>query len=181
MCKYCNTPIESIDRHGDVSGWHHRPFNYDHAKAGAPISNLGGGVPVILTFTRQGPRGQKFPILVEDITGATVTYDLLGRRSGSTTWNQDDPWKLVMRPLAYVDGSPVFVGDELQIIVTGNTYYASIGDIGFDIFNQCTWPKKYPETRMSDAELFAVSKDMRSFANAVIRRAVDDGDVTMKE
>jgi hypothetical protein len=99
---------------------------------------------------------------------------------------------LVMLPLGMIDGKPVFVGDEFIWYIDKQLRVASpcmAGACGS--WELCTWPapaKVYPVSLMTFSELsdeydryHIHATSIRSMANAVLRHAIDAGQVIIAE
>lgn len=167
---------------------HFVPFNFDHAKAGAPYGTETGAPVEILKWDMQRATS---PILA--LVGDRQETALYGRDGLSSGFS-----KLVMLPLAMVEGKPVFVGDELRYkidncIVITHPQQREFADM--------YWPKpvkEYPKTRMKFKEFLTVADlqelktssleererfHMRAMtiANSAIRSAIDDGDIVTRE
>lgn len=169
-----------------------RPFNLEHAKAGAPFCCKDGMHARIYQFfdavligLTTNPDGSHPACAQWDLTGACTQS-----RQGFLASESD----LVMIPLGYVEGKPVFVGDEVRDR-WNNSITAYIG-MGFDPAHWF-WPAPEadsPKTSMAGGELFDVyaahlrtkhgynsitaeSTGLAEVANAAIARAIQDGDV----
>lgn len=152
-----------------------KPFNLEHARAGAPIGKSGGGTARFVTYAEEADPSCCV-VVIED------HFNLIGARRKSGRVNEtgatDNPNDLVMLPLGLIDGKPVFVGDELHDRWS-NTVHAYVG-MGLD---PCHWawpapPRVFPVTLMAAAELDAawVGADaLRRVANAALRHAIDAG------
>lgn len=129
---------------------HTRPFNLDHAMAGAPISTAERGPARFVAYSEEA-----------DVSCCVVVLDYRGivgtrRKSGrvNETDAVDNPFDLVMVPLGYIDDRPVFVGDKFLWPVSHEPRIASPDMAGGD-WSACRWPapaKVYPETRMTEKE-----------------------------
>lgn len=158
-----------------------RPFNVEHAKAGAPYAMRNGVEVTILKWN--GKRNGA------ELVGIYGDYD------SPSYWPIDGHgsfgvYDLVMTPLGYVEGKPVFTGDIL--ISGGDEIEISPQERVFDFMR---WPDpkpNYPETNFTDFELSEIYNPdnlqfvglfnaVRRIANAAIKRAIDDGQVTVKE
>lgn len=157
---------------------HTRPFNLEHARAGAPFSGQYGEAVRILLWDRKHPT---HPILAIEEHGEQEAIAF--RADGIATHdNIALSSRLVMIPLGFIDGKPVFVGD--SIIVDGTSKWeAKPSDREF---TGCTWPAhavKYPETRLHHrdvANMFGKNEHwhaatVTAVANAALRHAVVGG------
>jgi len=151
-------------------------FNMEDAQAGAPYACVDGLKAEIIKWDCMGA----VP-LAGIITNDLQVYPALWNADG--TASSDTAVGLVMLPLGYIDGKPVFVGDEY--VVTGSGKYAARpGDRNFE---DCHWPepeKQYPITTMSSTDLYeayanayghGVESAMVAVADAAIRHAIDSG------
>lgn len=156
-----------------------KPFDLGHARAGAPFVCANGGEVEILKWDRK----HTFCIVGLDMQDASVRR---WRADGS--YNEGfNVFDLVMLPLGFIDGKPVFVGDELIDNDTGDTTTAfpTWGGMNADLWS---WPAPapvYPETLMVNDELGiaftskcdAPVQGWRRVANAALRHAIDAGQV----
>jgi hypothetical protein len=95
-----------------------------------------------------------------------------------------------MTPLGFIDGKPVFVGDEVEYAPHAKRIEAEPKDRDFSNF---TWPapaRQYPVTGMTYEELCTSagwpllttnSIAVRCIANAALRHAIDNGQLFTKE
>ncbi len=169
---------------------HTKPFNLDHAKAGAPYCCANGDPATILKWDGRGVAGNT-------LIGCTRAED------HPASWNAEGRYNfalglvgfnLVMLPLGYVEGKPVFWDSEM-LHKDGTPVAGHVAaHHSADGFNDYTWPKpapKYPLSNMTDEELCIAYNDgkfyglvpmpfeygTRFVANAAIARAVLDGQV----
>lgn len=157
-----------------------RPFNLEHAKAGAPFALATGEGVEIVKWDR---KHAQCLVTVSKQDAAVRTY-----RADGTQGHGDGKFDLVMTPLGYIDGKPVFVGDEVE--TAGHRVRVQPGDHGF---TSCRWPvpeKQYPVTRLTGVELGRIYDGddtaradwtnrgmdcLTDVANAALRHAVDSG------
>ena len=158
-----------------------KPFNLDHAKAGAPYATRDGQEATILKWDGRHKSG--YPLV-----------GVYGIEDQPDSWRIDgffgnlvrDHLDLVMTPLGFIDGKPVFVGDELVVKGAATPYTASSRD--FKALHNLAWPapaKAYPETRMTFKEMHTLvneaapghEAEFRAIANAALRHAIDAGQV----
>lgn len=165
-----------------------KPFNLEHAKAGAPFCGGHGEAVRILIWDRKNP---KYPIIAieEDGDQEAVAFRADGKAThGCGAIVQE----LVMLPLGVIDGKPVFVGDEVE--------YETFVGWGRDSvsaewreFGKCRWPapaKAYP-THTGDLDALrneynsilgsTVNGALERVANAALRHAIDAGQVVAKD
>lgn len=165
-----------------------RPFDLDHAIAGAPIATVDRGPARFVAYADEADRS--CCVIVLDMKGVVGTRRKSGRVNefGAT----DNPFDLVMTPLGLIDGKPVFVGD----IVKSPDCKQVEADHRMNFGEGSTWQwpapeRMYPETQMTDAELCTSVPTMhkinqspsaceqfildgfRSLANAALRHAID--------
>lgn len=158
---------------------HTRPFNLEHARAGAPFSIANGEEVEVLKWDR---KHAQCIVTVSRQDAAIRSYCADGTAS-----HIDPKFHLVMTPLGYIDGKPVFVGDEIghreapdDITVLALPHDRDFAD--------CRWPAPkpvFPETRMSfqelceagDMSLTATSSKIKDVANAALRHAIEAGQV----
>lgn len=162
---------------------HTRPFNLEHARAGAPIACANGDEVDILKWDR------KHTLCILGLARQDAAVRVW-RADGSYIDANSKAFPLVMTPLGFIEDKPVFVGDEL-VTPTGMQWIPtptcrverSLGD--------CRWPAPapvYPETRMPASEIHAVYLNnkkptyyagLTAVANAALRHAIDAGQVVL--
>lgn len=168
---------------------HTRPFSAEHAKAGAPYCCRDGSEATVLKWDG---RSERYPLL-----GVVTDRDEL------TTWSKDGAHHvdnssrldLVMTPLGFIDGKPVFVGD----IIKSPDCKPTPAEVWmrFGPGSEWCWPapaKVYPATAMSEGEIISSyygggpvnghQEETAAFfriANAALRHAIDAGQVIIKE
>lgn len=169
---------------------HTRPFNVEHAKAGAPYCGSNGEAVRAIIWDRKHPT---HPIIVieEDGDQEAVAF----RADGTTEFAHPSMvQKLVMLPLGYIDGKPVFVGDQL-VDPSGAIFVPGPSNGGH--LAGCIWPapeKVYPETRMTEGEIISSyygggpvngrQEETAAFfriANAALNHALATGQFITKE
>ena len=133
---------------------HTKPFNLEHAKAGAPYCQRNGLPARIGIWDGKGEDVKLIGALTEnngyeyaavwDTTGRTLTHN------NSAT--------LIMLPLGMCEGKPVFVGDELEnTLPNSSTFIASAGmNVTRDNFR---WPRKAPRVPVLKTAGFGLSSD----------------------
>ena len=114
---------------------HTKEFNVEHAKQGAPYCQRNGLAARIGIWDSKS----SYPLV-------GVAAHSLGYLEYSSSWSSvgvssriDMGTDLVMLPLGYCDGRPVFVGDEL--IYNRAIHIAHPKDTNF---NGCKWPRTKP-------------------------------------
>lgn len=163
-----------------------KPFNAEQAKAGAPYRCRDGQEATVLKWDS---RQNQYPL-----HGVCGDADMPSSWTLAGTYydhGELDGYDLVMLPLGYTDGKPVFVGDEL-VDPSGATFTPGPRDSGH--LAGCRWPapeKQYPVTQLTAAELLQIIADVkgkggfageaRHIANAALRHAIDNGYAATKE
>lgn len=153
-----------------------RPFNLEHAKAGAPVCINGLEVVKVLTFERN----DHYPILTMAGNGHIGSF----MNDGHGPLNA----RLLMAPINMLEGKPVFFGDTIERLCRGGWEPWIIDAAIWLPEARFRWPKpkrNIPKTSMNDAELveafnknaYTTETGMRKVANLAIERAVGDGDV----
>lgn len=161
-----------------------KPFNIDHAKAGAPFCGADCEAVRVLIWDRKHPthpiiaieeRGEQEAIAFR-VDGKSTSHESLGI-----------VLELVMLPLGLIDGKPVFVGDAIALPSGEVCVVGPVDRPGPD----CSWPapaREYPQTMMKIAELAkhccdgrSWTEDARAIANAALRHAIDAGQVVTTE
>lgn len=168
-----------------------RPFNLEHAKAGAPIATARRGNARFVAYEETADPSCCV-IVIEALHNTVGTRRKNGRVNETDA--HDNPYDLVMQPLGFIDGKPVFVGDEL-VTRFGDKFVVEVKHIG-DLDEENTWPVPepvYPEMLMSDGDLVSnyygggpVSHEQeyqawRRIANAALRHAIDIGQVVLPD
>jgi hypothetical protein len=155
-----------------------KPFNLEHAKAGAPYACRIGREATILKWDG---RDSDYPLI-----GVRDSDDTPGAWKANGAWLQSESecdTDLVMTPLGYIDGKPVFVGDEFLnesgALLVAKPHHRT--------FSKGRWPapaKQYPVTEMTMDELRSiwageprVDDGLTAIANAALRHAIDNGQV----
>lgn len=166
---------------------HTRPFNAEHARAGAPYCQIDGDAAKVIAWDIAS---DNYPLAVRlscQGDGETVAQFSLDGRPLFAAYVASAT--LVMTPLGTVDGKPVFVGDELEMnlangwkrVAAEPTWAGTWTDDG----KYVRWPapaKVYPTTALSgpamysiysDAKNVTVSMGLLDIANAALRHAID--------
>jgi len=160
-----------------------KAFCLEHAKAGAPYCCRDGRTAKVLKWDRNV---NDYPLLgVMGKSDDPRTWTV----AGSTTYGAhgaEYDGDLIMLPLGFIDGKPVWVGDHF-ITSSGLPCIATTASAGN--FKGCSWPAPatvYPTTRMTAAELNLKRAEAESFdsslllvADAVLRHAIDAGQVVL--
>lgn len=165
---------------------HTRPFNAEHARAGAPYATRGGLDATILKWDGRSKESPLIGVYGPNDASNDWGFDGFSHAVGHTKNDYD----LVMTPLGMIDGKPVFVGDTIKSTDCMPTPAA----VGMNFGNGSTWrwpapAPVYPETKMTDEELqiafngnrfsglFPPPFDWcaRFLANAALRHAIDAG------
>jgi hypothetical protein len=160
-----------------------RPFNFEHAKAGAPYGCRDGSKAEVLKWDAKG--GEFKLIGYTEPNGSEVPESWT--KHGNASARGESHADLVMLPLGEIEGKPVFYGD--KIMDCNDLVEAKPG---CHDFKYCSWPapeKQYPVTGMSGEELHKVyvtegkgiDSGMVAVANAAIRHAIDSGAVATIE
>lgn len=159
-----------------------RPFNLEHAKAGAPVRLSDGTESVrIICFDMSHQAG--YPIValigIDGNNEYISTFDSNGNACGPGP-------ALAMKPLGTCQGREVHWGDKLVdaagTVMVGNDWTQ-------EDFDQCTWARNYPTTRMTTDEINEVfdrshnmlqktilpAESCRAIANAAIKHGIDNG------
>ena len=170
---------------------HTRPFNAEHAKAGAPYC-CADGAPAKIEQWQSGIASRMVGAIVRD----NNFYSVAWKNDGSLLMHEPlDTDCLVMLPLGFVEGKPVFVGDEFIFgsqIITALPRWRQGSLLG------CTWPQpatteepakvSYPvfigDESILDSAYDNTSPDTKGWsealirvANAAIRHAIDSQQV----
>lgn len=151
-----------------------RPFNLEHAKAGAPVRLSDGTESVrIICTDYKGSAGPILACIGNDRFENVFIFSADGRMHGG------GQHQLVMRALGTCQGREVHWGDKLVdaagTVMVGNDWTQ-------EDFDQCTWPATYPVTRLCGNELYAIGKvpsddgiNLVEVANAAIKHGIDNG------
>lgn len=152
-----------------------KPFDLTAAKAGAPVRLSDGTESVrIICWDRKGNNPPIVALIGHNETAWCFNAD--GRISNGHA----DGTRLVMASIGTLDGREVYPGDTVMDaggpLTVGNDWTQSDLD-------QCTSPRVYPKTRMSDDELLRAWNDshfngtgaMMDLANAAIAHGIERG------
>lgn len=165
-----------------------RPYNHEHAQAGAPIG-LRNGCDVKIHHVV--PEFDKLIGMFYGVDG-TVHAGEWNLKGAYYDFGHGGRLDIIMPPVGYCEGKPVFVGDTLidpKWWQTENqSFIVQATNINGYEFDRCKWPKpktKNPETRMTLHEMYAVwqapvedlAPSLRELMNASIAHAIQDGDV----
>lgn len=147
-----------------------KPFNVEHARAGAPYGYESGEIAEIIKWDRGD--SDRFPLVVLRSENQNVEVRNLQGDDGGDNCN-----RLVMLPLGMIEGKPVFVDEEIVLKSGGDPIKAMPMRRDFSRF---TWPapaKAYPVTQMTQTECEDAwaGAGLMSVANAALRHAVDNG------
>lgn len=163
-----------------------KPFCLEHAKAAAPYCCRDGRIAQVLKWDRNVSDYPLMGVVGKSDDPRTWTA------TGSATYGShgaEYDCDLVMLPLGFIDGKPVFVGDE-YLGIADSPAKAQPMHAGMP-FTGCKWPAPapaYPTTQMRledfDAAIIASgSKECISagaacaIANAALRHSIDAGQV----
>lgn len=160
-----------------------RPFNAEHAKAGAPYCCRGGDEATVLKWDG---RGCGFSLI--GFFGQFDDIDTWTGNGCNESAIYESEIDLVMIPLGMCEGRPVFVDDILTTRFGG----IWIADSADRYFSEFYWPapaKIYPVSLMTDTETYdsisgpfhAHAFQRRQIADAAIRHAIDAGQVVIAE
>jgi hypothetical protein len=169
-----------------------RPFNLEHARAGAPIACANGEKVEILKWDR------KHDLCIIGL-GRDDTAIRQWRADGSYLDPHSKAFTLVMTPLGHIDGKPVFTGDEIELkcMAKPDEWKRVKAEPGWagtwnDDGSLARWPapaKQYPQCQMDYLDLTQAALQTNStptmltgsqalaIANAALRHAVDVGQV----
>lgn len=170
---------------------HTRPFDLNHARAGAPIAGSNGEAVRVLIWDRKHPT-HPIVLIEEDGDQEAVAFQSDGKTHFKTGYTVTE---LVMTPLGFIDGKPFFVGDEIEVFSLSNKWEKMAAEPRHKMRHEpeIRWPAPapvYPETRMKYEELCAAggtsllttnSIAVRGVANAALRHAIDAGQVVPAE
>ena len=126
---------------------HMKPFNMEHARAGAPFCCRDGEPATVLKWDGRGDYSLIGMFGANDLAASWTDV-------GCFSIHDQDAIDLVMLPLGFIDGKPVWVGDEIEtksFSATGAWEPVKVcpGDHGF---TTCRWPAPapvYPETLLT--------------------------------
>lgn len=159
-----------------------KPFNLEHARAGAPFCGIDGEAVRILIWDRKHPT---HPIIAIEERGEQEAIAFRADGKAANHPSLGIVFELVMLPLGFIDGKPVFVGDKFTHR-DGEEVTAAPMDIKLG-FDGAHWPvpaKEYPTFDGSVDTLAIVYSQNNNFveslirvANAALRHAIDAGQV----
>ncbi len=116
-----------------------RPFDFEQAKQGAPIGR-GDGLPIrVLCWDRLAYSPNIFNLVTLVKSSSDFESVVLYNHRGCAS-TQQSLVDLVMLPLDYVEGKPVYIGDELEY--NGKTFQVTLGFKNHSFGKQAyAWPK----------------------------------------
>lgn len=159
-----------------------KPFNLEHAKAGAPFACRNGDQVEIFKWDARYRHGPIIGVLSAGDVPSSWAED--GRYDEAHGGKYD----LIMLPLGIIDGKPVFVGDEFLYFCEPAT---AKPDMACADFSNCRWPapeKNYP-TYNGDLEILhgalngiechggTISDGLQVVADTALRHAIESGQV----
>lgn len=100
----------------------HRPFNLEHAKAGAPIgisSKLPRSSSVIPARLVCSDFRGTLLLVIASSSAEKYRETVFTFNSDGTLGTELDWQSLVMLPLDYIEGTPIFTGDSYEVNVSG--------------------------------------------------------------
>lgn len=157
-----------------------KPFDIKLAAAGHPVVLASNSKPVRILCTNA--RGD-YPV-IGLLPCASDDADSVQRFRQDGTWYTNPSLSLVMAPIGQVQGRDVYPGDVLTDHSSVNHFTATVGESYTDA-DGFRWPKSYPETRLTDAELLRfdhpgvpLGRLLHDVANAAIRHGIDNGYLT---
>lgn len=162
-----------------------RPFNIDHWRAGAPIdTERADGKPAIFEVDATRMFGTCIASSGEKVA---QDWDL----SGNAYAGAHGPRNLVMVPLFYIGGKPVFVGDE---IMNDQGFIVKAAPGHDNDSGQWRWPAAMVKTKMNIADVAKLhwecdttfrdrewKEDVLWMIDHGIARSIADGDVIPAE
>lgn len=158
-----------------------KPFNIEHAKAGAPV-RLSDGTELVRIIATDARGGYPVIALIGFSThDAAQCFDAEGNPLVAYSGKGEPDWlpgvRLVMAPLGQVEGREVYMGDTL-LQPSGDPYHVNTTLVPPGL----TWPRKYPVTRMTPSEFAIHHSDehsilqmFESVANAAIAHGIEHG------
>lgn len=167
-------PDVVVEEKADVT--HIRPFNKEHAMAGAPFC-CANGRKITRTVLWDNPG--RSPIL------ACVGYfnePFFWRDTGSRLGYCTDPLDLVMLPLGFIDGKPVFWSDEIEH-KDGTLVAGHVGE--FHGMENYRWPSKkskfFAEWPHPKSDITAKCVEKETFEASGVGLVVTAGDSMMTD
>jgi hypothetical protein len=149
-----------------------KPFNAEHAKAGAKYGCADGSTADILKY---GPTKMWGTITNDEGEEFAAGWTLDGVKCSGVMSSEK---RLVMLPLGQIDGKPVWA--DSKIITQHDCEIEALAWFRQgEPFDGSRWPapaKQYPQTKMADQELYAPDS-LRATANAALRHACESGQV----
>jgi hypothetical protein len=132
-----------------------RPFNIEHARAGAPYATRGGEEATILKWNS---RHATMPLIgAHSEIDIASSWTLEGRYVVGDDMHH--PCDLVMTPLGFIEGKPFFVGDEIIGANGGKPFIAEPRDKDGDL-EKWAWPK--PVLQHNPARDMAIAEAVRA-------------------
>lgn len=171
---------------------HTKVFNRAHADSRAPFCCANGMLAKILQWIDDSAIGYITTARGEVFA---AQWDLEGVESETVVHNESH--NLVMTPLGFIDGKPVFVGDDIEDGGPGD-WTPGVAHPGNRVFTNCRWPDNAPviQTKMTSHELRALLESyqdplvmfssptngsLKKLADGILGRAITDGQVVTND
>jgi len=119
---------------------HTKPFNAEHAKAGAPYCQRNRLAARIGIWDSANSNGY---ILVGTLIQRNGDESSAAWQANGDCSNNTRDSELVMLPLGYCEGKPVFVG-ETALVYKKNDQPVKLNYMGAHDFSQCAWKRTAP-------------------------------------
>lgn len=151
-----------------------RPFNIEHARAGAPFCTAGGEKVEIFKWDRK-----HLLCIIGEIQNDCLNVCGWTADGGNKSMTYDRT--LVMTPLGYIDGKPVFVGDEIELkcFAPPHEWKSVKAEPGWsstwnDDGKCARWPSSEAPTDKLLAEFRRWAGDDPGYAAHLVRSAADE-------
>lgn len=120
---------------------HTKPFDLNSAKAGAPYAQRSGLLARIGIWDKK-VEYYKLTGAIQRFEGNELEWDCCWSIEGKSNFESVQETDLVMLPLGYCEGKPVFVGDELADVI--GSKFTLRADSKYSRFDLYKWPRTVP-------------------------------------
>lgn len=159
-----------------------KPFNAEHARAGAPYYCANGLAAEIFKWDA---KNKTFPLMGSVVLSNGIECGASWTTNGNWSADGSHGQDLVMTPLRMINGKPVFVGDKLVPLAHPTHTPTEVTPDSRPCSSLWAWPAPanvHPVSLMTSSELRSIYDfdapllvNLSIIANAVIKHAIDAG------